>query len=78
MPDLIKQPDTYHAIAHVLGVIDKKSDFEESKILRLMKRYEENQRKAQERIEIYNSFHYLYISILKELEIFDDTGKLAS
>ena len=97
LPDLIKQPDTYHAIAHVLGVIDKKlektacdaiekeyasnviiekSDFEESKIFRLMKRYEENQRKAQERIESYDSFHYMYISILKELEIFDETGKL--
>ena len=97
LPDLIKQPDVYHAIAHVLGVIDKKlektacdaidkeyasnviieeSDFEESKILRLIKKYEENRRKAQEHIESYDSFHYLYISILKELEVFDETGKL--
>jgi hypothetical protein len=38
------------------------SNFKESKILRLMKRYEENQGKAQERIESYDSFHYMYIT----------------
>jgi hypothetical protein len=97
LPDLIKQLDTYHAVAHILGVIDKRlekaacdaiekeyasnviiegANFEESKIQRLIKRYEENQKKAQELIERYDSFHYLYISILKELELFDETGKL--
>jgi hypothetical protein len=35
-----------------------------------MKKYEENKKKAQELIDRYDSFHYLYISILKELEIF--------
>jgi hypothetical protein len=69
LPDLIKQLDTYHAIAHILGVIDRRLEkaacdaikkeydsnviiegvnFEENKIQRLMKRYEENQKKAQE------------------------------
>jgi len=46
------------------------ANFEESKIQRLMKKYEENKKKAQELIDRYDSFHYLYISILKELEIF--------
>ncbi|ETR68264.1 MAG: hypothetical protein OMM_04661 [Candidatus Magnetoglobus multicellularis str. Araruama] len=97
LPDLIKQLYTYHAVAHILGVIDKRlgkaacdaiekeyasnviiegANCEESKIQRLIKRYEENQKKAQELIERYDSFHYLYISILKELELFDETGKL--
>jgi hypothetical protein len=97
LPDLIKQLDTYHAIPHILGVIDRQlekaacdaiekeyasnvviggANFEESKIQRLMKKYEENKKKAQDLIDRYDSFHYLYISILKELEIFDETGKL--
>ena len=33
-------------------------------------------KKAQELIERYDSFHYLYISILKELELFDERGQL--
>jgi hypothetical protein len=97
LPDLIKQLDTYHAVAHILGVIDKRlekaacdaiekeyasnviiegANYEENKIQRLIEKYEENQKKAQELIERYDSFHYLYISILKELELFDERGQL--
>jgi len=84
LPDLIKQLDTYHAVVHILRVIDKRlekaardaiekeyasnviiegANYEENKIKRLIEKYEENQKKAQELIERYDSFHYLYISI---------------
>ena len=98
LPDFIKQPDTYHAIAHILGVIDKKLEkaaydaikkeydsniiltekdlVDEKKLSRLTKKYEENRKKAQEKIDAYESFHYLYVSMIKELDVFDENGKL--
>jgi hypothetical protein len=97
LSDLIKQPDTYHSIAHILGVIDKRFEkdaydainkeyksnkvltekdlIDEIKLSKLTNQYEENQKNAQEKIDAYDSFHYLYVSMIKELEIFDETGK---
>jgi len=96
LSDLIRQPDTYHAIAHVLGIWDKRfekiacdaiekeyesnvvlnSELDEIQLLRIINKYEEAKTKAQEKIEIYDSFHYLYTCIIKELDIFDENGKL--
>jgi len=96
LSDLIRQPDTYHAIAHVLGVWDKRfekiacdaiekeyelkvvlnSELDEIQLSRIINKYEEAKTKAQEKIEIYDSFHYLYTCIVKELDIFDENGKL--
>ena len=39
-------------------------------------RYEEAVKEAKERIEEYETFHFLYISIIKELELFDKDGNL--
>lgn len=94
LSDLIRQPDTYHAIAHVLGIWDKRfekiacdaiekeyesnvvlsSELDEIQLSRKINKYEEAKTKAQEKIEIYDSFHYLYTCIIKELDIFDESG----
>ena len=96
MSDLIRQPDTYHAVAHVLGVWDKrlekqaydaiekeydtnvvfKSEIDEKKFTTLTQKYEANKKNAQEKIEAYENFHYLYTCILSELDVFDENGNL--
>lgn len=96
LSDLIRQPDTYHAVSHVLGLWDKRfeknaydaiqkeydanvilnSEMDERKLSNLITKYEGKKRIAQEKIEIYETFHYLYVSMLKELDIFDKNGNI--
>ncbi|ETR69887.1 MAG: hypothetical protein OMM_03634 [Candidatus Magnetoglobus multicellularis str. Araruama] len=96
LSDAIKQPDTYHAVAHILGLLDKRleqaaykaiekeykmnetigENITEEVLNKKILRYEEAVKEAKERIEEYETFHYLYISIIKELELFDKDGNL--
>jgi hypothetical protein len=96
MSDLIKQPDTYHAVAHVLGILDKRLEqaaykaiekeyklneiigdrITEESLNKKIEKYEEAAKEADKRIEEYETFHYLYVSIIKELELFDKNGQL--
>ena len=96
LSDLIRQHDTYHGIAHVLGIWDTRfeknaydaiekeydsnvvlnSEMDENKLTGIIKKYEESQKNTQEKIEAYESFHYLYVSMINELDIFDKKGKL--
>jgi len=96
LADIVRQPDTYHAIAHRLGMwvnileqaalkaIEKEyncwdkldSAKSESVINNRIDAYEEAKEKADEAIELYEAFAFLYRTIIKELNLFDSNGNL--
>jgi len=94
--DIIRQPDTYHAIAHRLGLwchylessaykaIEdeddcwKKLDSAKSDdvINKRVDKYVVKQRNTIVKIQIYEDFHFLYLCLVEELKVFDNTGSL--
>ena len=96
LADIIRQPDTYHAIAHQLGqwadrletsaygAIQKEFDCYDTLdsarsaevINKRIDAYDEAVKLADEAIELYETFHFLYISIINELKLFDGNGNL--
>ena len=96
LADIIRQPDTYHAIAHQLGqwvdrletsaysAIQKEFDCydtldsarSDEVINKRIDAYEEAVKLADEAIELYETFHFLYINIINELKLFDGNGNL--
>ena len=96
LADIIRQPDTYHAIAHRLGMwvnileqaalktIEKEyncwnkldSARSEAVINGRIEAYEEAKEKADEAIELYEAFTFLYANIIRELDLFDRNGNL--
>ena len=96
LADIIRQPDTYHAIAHQLGkwvnileaaaykAIQKEFDCcnklnsarSNEVINKRIDEYEEAVKNADEAIELYESFHFLYVTIINELKLFDVNGNL--
>ena len=96
LADIIRQPDTYHAIAHQLGqwadrletsaysAIQKEFDCydtldsarSDEVINKRIDAYEEAVKLANGAIELYEAFHFLYISIINELKLFDGNGNL--
>jgi hypothetical protein len=96
LPDAVRQPDTYHAIAHRLGIwverlekaaykaieeedyCHKKLDSARSGrvINKRTEGYEEAKREADKKIELYESFHYLYHCLIAELRIFGKNGRV--
>lgn len=93
---LIRQPDTFHAVAHQLGIWEKhleksaykaigEEDVREKQldsarsdkvITKRIKQYEEAQEAAEQAIEKYDNFCYLYHCIITELRPFRSNGKL--
>ena len=96
LADIMRQPDTYHAIAHQLGrwvqrledaaysAIQKEIDCDnkldsarsDEVINKRINKYEEATKAADEAIELYDSFNFLYVSIIDELKLFDSNGNL--
>ena len=96
LADIIRQPDTYHAIAHQLGnwvnrlegaaykAIQKEFDcydnLDSAKSNEVINKridgYEKAEKVADEAIELYESFNFLYITIINELKLFDGNGNL--
>lgn len=96
LADIIRQPDTYHAIAHQLGkwvnileaaaykAIQKEFDCykkldsarSDEVIDKRIDGYEEAVKIADEAIKLYESFHFLYVTIINELKLFDGNGNL--
>ena len=96
LPDAIRQPDTYHAITHRMGIwverlekvackaieeedrCYKKLDSAHSdKVIdKRIKEYEVAKQKANEKIELYDSFDYLYHCLIAELRIFGKNDRL--
>jgi hypothetical protein len=96
MPDVMRQPDTYHAIAHQLGLWEERLEkaaykaieaqyrcFEkldsarsDSVINKRIAEYEKAERVAEDKIELYESFQYLYRCLIVELKVFGEDGRL--
>jgi hypothetical protein len=96
LADIIRQPDTYHAIAHNLGhwagrletaaygAIQKEFDCDDKLdsarsdevINKRIDAYDQAVIIADEAIELYESFHFLYVSIRNEIKLFDGNGNL--
>src|SRR4030042_2389522 len=94
LADIIRQPDTYHAIAHQLGhwvkiledaaykAIEEEYDRydnlnsakSENIINKRIDEYEKAEKIANEKIEIYENYHFLYLCLIEELKIFDNNG----
>jgi hypothetical protein len=94
--DIIRQPDTYHAIAHQLGkwvkilenaaykAIDEEYDLydkldsakSEGVINKRIEKCEKAQEIAHEKIDLYESYCFLYLCIIEQLQLFDRSGNL--
>jgi hypothetical protein len=96
LADIIRQPDTFHAIAHQLGLwvkvledaaykaIQEEYDCwktldsarSDKVINKRIDKYEMAEKRAIEKIALYESFNYLYQCLREERKIFDTTGSL--
>ena len=96
LADIIRQPDTYHAIAHQLGkwvniletaaynaiqkefnCYDKLDSARSDEVInKRIDGYDQAVKIAVEAIELYESFHFLYVTIINELKLFDGNGNL--
>jgi len=96
LPEIVRQTDTYHAIAHVLGLwverLEKSaygaieseykcfknldSAVSERVICKRISQFEMAQKSVNESIELYEAFQFLYKSLIEQLRIFDENGKL--
>jgi len=96
LADIMRQPDTYHAIAHQLGnwanrlegaaykAIQKEFDCydnldsakSDEVINKRIDGYEKAEKVADEAIELYESFNFLYITTINELKLFDGNGNV--
>ncbi len=90
------QPDTYHAVAHRLGLwMDKlerwaykaieyecdrykklDSARRDDVIEKRIDKFEEAVKIANEKIQLFENFEYLYVCLISELRIFDENGTL--
>jgi len=78
LPDAIYQVDSYHAIAHRLGLLVEKFDKQAYRIIAIeaqSKNKEKHQKKLEEHIELSDNFRYLYHCIVHQLKPFTHTGK---
>ncbi len=96
LSDVLLQPDTYHALAHVLGSwkvrLEKQAyaaittEYDRFKTLdsarsetvidTRIEQYEQARRQAEEAIDRYDDFAYLYYELHEQLSVFDGTGRL--
>lgn len=94
--NIIRQPDTYHAIAHQLGkwvnileaaaykAIDEEYDLydkldsakSEEVINKRIEKCEKAQEIARKKVDLYESYYFLYIYIIEQLQLFDSNGNL--
>jgi len=90
LADIIRQPDTFHGIAHNLGLyVDRLEKLaynaikHEEKTRNALKtgasekrqsRYEVAKQSAKGKIELYDNFHYLYLCLIRSLQVFDAKG----
>ena len=96
LPDAVRQSDTYHAIAHQLGLwvnrletaaynaIQTEDDsfrkLNSARTDRVIEKridlFEKSAKIANEKIELYESFSFLYKCLIDELRVFDNNGEL--
>jgi len=95
-PELTHQPDTYHGVAHRLGLWNKRletaawkaieKEYEREMVIgsakteeiieKRMNQYYQAQQDAEQKIQLYEDFQFLYHSMLKNLQIFDADGRV--
>jgi len=96
LKDIFRQPDTYHAIAHRLGLWVNKLENAAYKAIEVedncyrtldsartdrviedrINKYEEAKRISDEKIELYETFRFLYTGLIENLRVFNSKGEL--
>jgi hypothetical protein len=79
MPDASYQVDTYHAVAHRLGLLVKKFDKQAYRLIQVeeaSKVKSNHKEKVEEAIDLSDNFRYLYHCIINELKPFKHTGEV--
>jgi hypothetical protein len=79
MPDASYQVDTYHAVAHRLGLLVKKLDKQAYHLIEVeeeSKVKSNHKEKVEEAIDLSDNFRYLYHCIINELKPFRHTGEV--
>ena len=79
MPDAIYQVDTYHAVAHRLGLLVEKFDKQAYRLIQVeeeSKGKSNHAKKVEEAIDLSDNFRYLYHCIINELKPFKHTGEV--
>ena len=79
LPEAIYQVDTYHAVAHRLGLLVEKLDKQAYRIIEVeeqSKNKKQHQEKLERSIELSDNFRYLYHCIINELKPFKHTGEI--
>jgi hypothetical protein len=94
--NIIRQPDTYHAIAHQLGkwvkiledaaykaiyeeydLYDKLDSAKSEEVInKRVEKYEKAQEITQQKVTLYESYSFLYLCIVEQLQLFDSNGNL--
>jgi hypothetical protein len=97
-PDIIRQADTFHGVAHRLGLwvnrletkaynaIEQEYDRYErldsvksDKTLdKIIAQYNQARKESWSAINLYDNFHYLYLELIKNLQVFDADGNVNS
>ena len=78
LPEAIYQVDTYHAVAHRLGLLVEKFDKQAYRIIEVeeqSKDKKQHQKKLERSIELSDNFRYLYHCIIHQLKPFKHTGE---
>ena len=79
LPNATYQVDSYHAIAHRLGLLVEKFDKQAYRIIEVeekSKNKEQHQKRLEESIELSDNFRYLYHCIVHQLKPFRYTGEV--
>ena len=94
--DIVRQPDTYHAIAHQLGKwaniletgaykaiaeeydhYDKLNSAKSEEVInKRIEKCEKAQEIARKKVDLYESYCFLYLCIIEQLQLFDSNGNL--
>ncbi len=94
--NIIRQPDTYHAIAHQLGkwvkiledaaykaiyeeydLYDKLDSAKSEEVInKRIEKCEKAQEITQQKVDLYESYSFLYLCIVEQLQLFDSRGNL--
>jgi len=78
LPEAIYQVDTYHAVAHRLGLLVEKLDKQAYRLIQVEEASEiksNHAQKVEEQIDLADNFRYLYHCIIHQLKPFKHTGE---
>ena len=76
LADIDRQSDTFHAVAHRLGMYSNRLLSIAYKAIKQEEKYESAKANAKEAIELYDNFVFLYHCLLECFQAFDKQGNL--